>query len=249
MKYVFLILIPVMIMGCRGEKAQADLSAQEIVDRAIEVAGGDRYRESAIQFAFRDRDYVSFRENGKRVLRRITTTDTAVITDSKIGNAFQRLVNDTLQILPDTTSNRLANSVNSVHYFAYLPYGLNDRAVNKELLGRVKLEDSMYYKIRVTFDQEGGGEDFEDVFIYWFHTETFRPDYLAYEYHTDGGGQRFRVAYNDRSVGGIRFQDYRNYKPLVAAPIAAIDSLYTAGKLELLSVIELEDVRVDPDTF
>lgn len=238
-----------MILGCRQEKAPADLTAQEVVDRAIEVAGGDRYRESTIQFAFRDRDYISFRENGKRVLRRITTTDTAVITDSKLGDEFQRLVNDTLRILPDTTSNRLANSVNSVHYFAYLPYGLNGGAVNKELLGKVRLDDSEYYKIRVTFDQEGGGEDFEDIFIYWFHTETFRPDYLAYEYHTDGGGQRFRVAYNDRSVGGIRFQDYRNYKPLVAAPISAIDSLYTSGDLELLSVIELKDVRVDPDNF
>lgn len=246
MKHVIWIFLPVLIMGCREEKPAADLTAQEIVDRAIEVAGGDRYRERTVHFGFRDRDYVSFRENGKRVLRRITTTDTAVITDSKIGDAFQRLVNDTLQILPDTTSNRLANSVNSVHYFAYLPYGLNGRAVNKELLGKVRLEDAEYYKIRVTFDREGGGTDFEDIFIYWFNTETFRPDFLAYEYHTDGGGQRFRVAYNDRSVGGIRFQDYRNYKPLVAAPLRAIDSLYTNGKLELLSVIELEDVRVDP---
>ncbi|MBC2840748.1 DUF6503 family protein [Robiginitalea sp. SC105] len=249
MKYLFLLLLPALITGCREDKKPAALTAQEIVDRAIEVSGGSRYVESTIQFGFRDRNYVAFRENGREVLRRITTTDTAVITDSKIGNEFERLVNDSPVVLADTTANKLANSVNSVHYFAFLPHGLNDRAVNKELVGVVPLEGSEYYKIRVTFDQEGGGKDYEDVFLYWFNTETFRPDYLAYEYHTDGGGQRFRVAYNDREVGGIRFQDYRNYKPAAKIPLPTIDSLYAAGELEELSVIELTNIEVSPGNY
>lgn len=86
------------------------------------------------------------------------------------------------------------NSVNSVHYFAYLPQGLNDKAVQKELLGEVVLKGEPYYKVRVTFAQEGGGNDYEDVFIYWFHKQKFTMDYLAYEFHVDGGGMRFREA-------------------------------------------------------
>ena len=49
--------------------------------------------------------------------------------------------------------------------------------------------------------------------MYWFNKETFKPDYLAYDFHTDGGGVRFRKAYNERYVDGIRFVDYENYKP------------------------------------
>ena len=114
--------------------------------------------------------------------------------------------------LKDSIANVYANSVNSVHYFANLPYGLNDPAVNKEFLGEVAIKDKEYYKIKVTFDQKGGGKDYEDIYLYWFNKETFKPDYLAYKFYVDGGGIRFRVAYNERYLGGIRFVDYENYE-------------------------------------
>lgn len=248
MKYLLLILLPALMIACRDEK-EPSLTAQEIVDRAIVVAGGEHIEKSTIRFVFRDREYVRFRKDGQRILQRITPTDTARVTDTKAGDDFERKVDGSLIPLPDSTSHKLANSVNSVHYFAYLPNGLNDRAVNKELLGRTRIGEADYYKIRVTFDREGGGDDYQDVFVYWFNAKTFRPDYLAYTYHTDGGGQRFRVAYNDREVGGLRFQDYRNYKPSREVEVTTLDSLYAAGELELLSDIELEDIRVIPGNY
>ena len=68
-------------------------------------------------------------------------------------------------MLADSTRSKLSNAVNSVHYFAYLPYGLNGSAVHKELLGTTTLKNKEYYKIRVTFSEAGGGEDYEDVFM------------------------------------------------------------------------------------
>lgn len=249
MKYLTAMLAIIALLSCR-EAREPSLSAAEIVDRAIEVAGGDRYRTSHIEFNFRGRRYLSFREGGKRILKRLTPTDSALIEDTRIGeDVFERRIGDSLVVLPDSLSRMYSNSVNSVHYFAYLPYGLDGQAVHKELLGKVSLGDREYYKIRVTFSEQGGGEDFEDVFVYWFNTETFRPDFLAYLYHTDGGGLRFREAYNDREVGGIRFSDYRNYKPREAVPVTALDSLFVHGGLEELSVIELEDLQVSPGNY
>ena len=60
---------------------------------------------------------------------------------------------------------------------------------------------------------------------------------------------RFREAYNERRVGGIRFVDYRNFKYEGPLPVTSLDSLYMAGHLEALSEIELEDIEVIPDSY
>jgi hypothetical protein len=189
------------------------------------------------------------RDDNVKVLKRITKSDSADIIDAKRPNGFQRFISDSLVNLPDSLARKYGNSVNSVHYFAYLPYGLNDVAVNKKLLGEGEIGNEAYYKVQITFDKEGGGDDFDDVYIYWFNKKTLKPDYLAYEFHIDGGGMRFREAYNERFINGIRFVDYNNYKPKEEILLPAMDSLFEAGQLELLSKIELEEIRVTPDSY
>jgi hypothetical protein len=71
-------------------------------------------------------------------------------------------------------------------------------------------------------------------------------DYLAYSYHTDGGGVRFRKAIKKHEIGGLILQDYENYKPAdESAPVEEMEALYKAGKLQLLSEILLENVVVE----
>lgn len=248
MKRIVQFFVFLLILSCGEDKANTT-KAQQIVDQAIKAAGGERYLNSRISFTFRDRAYIYYREAGQRVLKRITAKDSTLIEDIKIGNSFERKIDGRLQELADTSRVKFSEAVNSVHYFAYLPYGLNDAAVNKKYLGRVSLKGSDYHKIEITFDQEGGGTDFEDVFVYWFNTETFYPDYLAYEYHTSGGGIRFREAFNGRKVGGIRFADYRNFKYEGFRPVSALDRLYEKGELKLHSQIELENLEVTPDNY
>jgi hypothetical protein len=248
MKKILGICLLLILTGCK-ERSAPDVDAQRIVDLAIEASGGERYQYSHIKFTFRDRKYSAYRENGQRVLKRVTETDTARIEDVISGSSFTRTVDGVMQQLADTTVQKLSEAVNSVHYFAALPRGLNDAAVNKTYLGLATIGDSQYHKIKVTFDQEGGGTDFEDIFVYWFSTETYLPDFLAYEYHTNGGGMRFREAYNQRMVGGIRFVDYRNFKYEGKLPVTSLDRLYTEGELELLSLVELKDIEVIPDSY
>lgn len=245
---ILFILLITSVFGCAGKK-ESFPDPQIIVDKSIEASGGDRYRTSEISFTFREREYRRYQKAGKRVLLRLTETDTARIEDLLSGSSFERRIDGNIQSLPDSTRLSFAESVNSVHYFAYLPNGLNDAAVNKTYLGLEKLGGADYHKIQVTFDQEGGGTDFEDVFVYWFNAQTFHPDYLAYEYHTNGGGKRFRVAFNERKVGGIRFVDYRNYKYSGTLPVSELDSLFLRDELEFLSLIELEKITVTPRNY
>ncbi|MEY8022046.1 DUF6503 family protein [Muriicola sp. SD30] len=239
--------IVLLYSSCKNTDKSA--TAQEIIDKAIQVAGGELYEQSEFTFRFRDVEYVLERKTGKKVMKRIRQTDSGLLTDIRTGNDFSRLLDGKTISVSDSMANVYSNSINSVHYFAYLPYGLNDPAVNKEWIGEKQIGDKMYHKIRVTFDQKGGGEDFDDVYLYWIDKETFTPDYLAYEFHVDGGGLRFREAYNERYVNAIRFVDYRNYKPKGNADIMELDDLFAKDQLELLSDIKLEDVRVSRDNY
>ena len=201
-----MIIILFGMISCKQKEA-TKISAQDIVDKSIAVSGGDRYKTSDISFDFRDRKYILQRIDGKKILKRIKKNDTLDIVDVKTAQGFERYVDGKLAQIPDSLANSYANSVNSVHYFAYLPYGLNDQAVIKEYLDEVVIKDKKYHKIKVTFKQENGGDDFDDVYIYWFNAKTFKPDYLAYEFHVNDGGLRFREAFNERTVNGIRFVD------------------------------------------
>jgi len=98
----------------------------------------------------------------------------------------------------------------------------------------------------VTVSQEGGGEDYEDVFMYWIEAETFKAYYIAYSYiEDDGVGIRFREAYNERFINGLLFVDYNNYKSEDATmDLLGLDKAFESGSLNLLSKIELENIEV-----
>ncbi len=250
-KRIALSCFVIFCLSCKQKQEPgkiAEVSVQQIVDSAIASAGGKEYDKKEICFDFRGKEYFSLRDSWKYELHRTAIDSLGVsTTDVLSNNGFKRFVEDSLISVPDSMALRYGNSVNSVHYFAYLPYGLNDKAVNKELLGEVTLKGVPYYKVKVSFNETGGGTDFEDVFIYWISKENYEVDYLAYEYHVNGGGMRFREAYNHRIVNGIRFVDYKNFKPKSKeASLYQLDTLFEEGQLELLSKIELENIYVQP---
>jgi len=243
MRIIYILFFLVTLTSCKKE---IPLPAQDIVDKTIEVSGGEKYLNAEIDFDFRDKHYRSVREGGKFQYERQFQDSIGIIKDVLNNDGFQRFVNDTLTKIPDTMAVKYTSSVNSVHYFALLPYGLNDAAVNKSSLGEVSIKDKLYHKIKVTFNQEGGGEDYEDVFIYWIEAETFKADYIAYSYiEDDGVGIRFREAYNERFINGLRFVDYNNYKSEDATmDLLGLDKAFETGSLKLLSKIELENITV-----
>ena len=234
-------------IACK-QKNDLENKAEAIINKSIEVSGGDRIHNSTILFQFRDKSYKASRDNGLFVLERRFQDSAKVITDRLSNSGFRRYINGQLQNIHDSIASKYSNSINSVHYFSVLPYGLNDAAVNKKYLGHATVKGKEYHKIKITFDEVGGGEDFEDVFIYWVGKESNKVDYLAYSFHVNGGGMRFRKAFNERYINGIRFVDYENYKPInIGANLLELDKLFEQNKLELLSRIELKNVEVKVD--
>ena len=252
MKKVILLFTFLSMIACKDSKEKKDvnsnknkLTAQQIIDKAIENTCHGNCDHAEITFTFRDKTYKSKRLNGVYQLERVTNDSLGVIRDELSNTGFTRSVNDVELILADTTALKLSNSVNSVHYFAQLPYGLNAQAVQKDLIGKDTIKGEPYYEVKVTFKEKGGGTDHDDEFMYWVHQENFTVDYLAYRYAVNEGGIRFREAYNPRVVEGIRFVDYNNYKTdNLKIPLSELDSLLESNTLVLLSKIETENVSV-----
>jgi len=247
MKYLSIILILIIVLSCKSETEVGGLSADAIISKSIEVSGGELYNTSDIIFDFRNIKYRAQRNNLDFSLGRVIVKEDDSIFDLLGNDGFERFINEKPIKLEDSMVKKYTASVNSVHYFSVLPYGLNDKSVNKTLLGEEKIKTKDYSKIKVTFNQDGGGEDYEDVFVYWINKASFKVEYLAYSYSEDDGtGMRFREAYNERYVNGLRFVDYNNYKAEDASiPLIDLGKAFEKNQLNLLSKIELENIKVD----
>lgn len=222
--------------------------AQKIVDSAIEAHGADAFEDSRIEFDFRERHYTIYKTATAFEYIREFTDSTGSVKDVLNNSGFVRTVNGVkIDTLTEERIGAFSRSVNSVAYFAFLPYGLNDEAAVKAFLGETELKGKKYNLVKVTFVQQGGGEHYEDEFLYWFGKEDSLMDYMAYSYHTDGGGVRMREVSGVLEVGGIRFQNYLNLKTEDKnTPVEAMQDLYNSGKLEKLSEINLENIQVEP---
>ncbi|MFD3002477.1 DUF6503 family protein [Pontibacter toksunensis] len=244
-KYTVLLFLALFSLGC-AEKEKPKVQA--IVDAAIAAHGGKHLDQGIVTFTLRDRQYRALRDNGAYVYSRTFTDDSTGqrIHDVLSNSGFKRTADDKPVELPQERQEAFSASVNSVIYFALLPYFLNDAAVQKKYLGEATIKGEPYHEVQVTFAAEGGGEDHEDVYVYWIHQQRNTMDYLAYNFKEEDGsiGTRFREATNVREVSGVRFQDYINYTSKEDFPLENYDRAFEAGKLEKVSDINLEDVKV-----
>jgi len=251
-KHLVLIGLLFVIFSCNRKQKESNKQlvkiektvskADQIINAAINAHGGDLYEEASYSFIFRTKEY-SFKNEKENYKYEVNKGHNGKIIKDMLNNtAFTRFVDGKKSSLSKEMKARYAASLNSVIYFALLPYKLNDLAVNKTYEGISTIKGQDYDVVKVTFNQEGGGEDFNDQFYYWIHTKTKTMDYLAYNYNENEAGVRFRSAYNVRTVEGIRFQDYINYKATVGTPLKNLPALYEKGDLVELSRIEIENI-------
>ncbi|MFT6880815.1 MAG: hypothetical protein ACI8UX_002214 [Psychromonas sp.] len=239
MNKFFLLLL--VITSCQSKD-------QHYVDRAVLAHGGESYASLHAAFTFRGLDY-DLQRNHDNIVYKRTQKDSLgnVITDVLTNNGFKRLINNEMTVVPDSIAHKYENSINSVAYFFLLPNGLNDDAVNKAYEKEIDIKGQKYHQIKVWFDQEGGGEDHQDIYKFWLNDSTQRLDYLAYSYETDGGGVRLRKAYNGQKIGNFYFQDYNNYGIEDGSyPLDSLIVRFEEGTLPFLSKIENENIHLIP---
>jgi hypothetical protein len=235
------ILFSILILSLAACQDNTD-KARKIVEKSIEVHGGKKYNNFIAEFDFRKFHIKLMQNEGKFQYERISKDSTKNdIWDIVNNEGFLRIINGNQVQLSENDVTKYTNAVNSVAYFVLLPYKLQDKAVNLEYIGETTLENKKYDKIKVWFDKEGGGKDFEDIYCYWFNKESHTLDYIAYA----NGGPRFRRVKNRQTIGGIVFQDYENYAITdTTINTSDYDKAFIAGKDSLLSIIEQKNIVV-----
>lgn len=239
MKYTF--LLSILFIGCTNIKNDP----QKIIDQSLNASGSNILKSAVVEFKFRGREYGLKYDNGKfEMIRLWGDSIKGVFRDVVSNSGFQREINGTPVIVPDSMASKYTNSINSVIYYALLPFRLNDQAVIKKYLGSESIKGVEYDMIEITFKKEGGGKDYDDVYIYWVNSITKNLDYFCYSYSTDGGGIRFREAINPRILNGVRIVDYNNFEVSKETPLDKCAQMFEANELQKISVIELQNVMI-----
>ena len=230
------------IVACSQPKA---ITSDQIIEQSMSAYGWNQ-REFSITFDFRDYQYKLIRKPSFYSYQRSKVNEGISILDVMTSkNRLQRFRDSRSIRLNDSIINLYSNSLNSVMYFFQLPRPLKDDAVISELIGTTIILEKKYWTLKVLFNQAEGGKDFKDEYRYWIDQENSQITYLAYNYLTEGGGTRFRIAKNIRKHKGFLFQDYINFKP--EYKFTSLDSLpilFEKGNLIEVSKIENKNIKV-----
>lgn len=218
--------------------------SDSIISKAIEVYGMQNLDKANLEFTFREYYYTANLNSGEFEYTRLIVNPDSVY-DVLNNNRFERFVNGVKAEVDSLKAVAYSNSINSVWYFALLPLRLKDEAARKDYVGAIDLNNKTYHAIKVTFSEEGGGQDFDDEYMYWFEENTLKMPIFGYNYSTNGGGVRFRVLESDTLVNGVLFQDYYNLKPnSIKTPLDSLPFLWVENELDTVSVIENKSVKV-----
>jgi len=240
MKFIYYSIIIILAIAVAITSANAQVKSIDpirLLKKAVKAHGGKKYNKAHYQFQFRDKVY-RFKNSRNGYLYSVhKTQNNQAIYDQLTNGSFVRTVNGLEIPVGDKEKQGAINALNSVIYFATLPHKLLDPAVNLSYAGEANIRDTAYHMLQVTFNEVGGGVDHDDQFMYWVRKDNSRIDYLAYNYQVNGGGVRFRSAYNTRNIKGVLFQDYINYKAEVGTNLAVLPTLYEQDSLKELSKI------------
>ncbi len=224
----------------KASESEVD-SAHWVIQKSIDYHGGN-FTGKTLQFEFREKRYKGiFSKKETLMVRSFTKNDSSYVDSISNDKAIRTLQNQNVD-LSEKKNSAIVNAVNSVFYFVMLPSKLKDPAVVSEYLGIENSNTGSYHKVAVSFKQDGGGDDFQDKFMYWFDAQTFQMTFLAYSYETNGGGIRFRSVEKEHKLpSGYVLQDYVNYKTdSLGTKLEDLLTFHSSKRLKKISTIKLK---------
>ncbi|MGB0862039.1 MAG: DUF6503 family protein, partial [Saprospiraceae bacterium] len=187
MKIGLFIILGIVILttwiACSTPTPEEAILSKEakIIQATIQAHGGKNYDKAAFSFDFRNRSY-SFKNNeGLFEYTMREEKEGQITADILTNDRFERKINGEIQNLSKEDVAKYSGSLTSVIYFVLLPYKLNDPAVMLADKGQATIKGEEYDVLEIRFKEEGGGEDFHDIYYYWINQETNFVDYLAYQ--------------------------------------------------------------------
>ena len=254
--FITLLIIWLIFYACAEKEATGNtsfltsadaLSASQIIEEAIQKNGLENFDSTAVSFRFRDKWYRYQRLNGRFNYERwwVDSISGERVRDVLDNDSLVRYIDGVEIPLEAKKRTAYANSVNSVVYFAFMPWALGDPSVEADFTGIDTIKGEPFLHLTIGFIPQDG-HDHSDSYEYWLAPKDYDIRYLAYA-HPSGRAPRFREAFNSRWIEGFRVRDYRNYtvpdnKELQVNLLA---DKYEEEDLVLLSVIEHDHFQLE----
>lgn len=242
-------------------------TAREVVDHARRAHGVAVLDDACAILVFRGDTYYAARSNGGFTYRLlaaareqalVTLTNDTLVVDTLAYEAYRKgktmpfgyVFRDSVRANAASIVRAAETQLNSVIYFAFLPYNLNDPAVRLRRLDDATFDGRTHRTVEVTFAQENGGRDHDDRFVYWFDADSGLLRALAYRFHTGDGGTRFRrvsrIHQAEDRDALVRLNDYEAYTDTtIGDRIEAYPQHIGAATMQRLPDIALDSVRIN----
>ncbi|MGB5659540.1 MAG: DUF6503 family protein [Thermoanaerobaculia bacterium] len=230
-----------------AESVQVGSARLDVVDRAIEYHGGDRYLDNrtSLEVCSKSGCYeVSAAVQAGRYEYRVRGPYRGGVREALVSNdRVLHWQDDSEMYVSPEGDAALRDWAMARVYFCFLPYRLNDDSVLKEDLGPEKWSGRDLHKVKVTF-VPGTSTDAGDEFLYWFDPATGRLEQFAYSFVGSPGGLRFRKLYNFRRIGGLLFFDQENWGAAGDGLTVEMINPDFVATMEKVSTVELRNIQV-----
>lgn len=237
-----LLLVVLGLVACASERPEGEA----LLRQARKAHGADRLEHATVEFAL---DGARFRveRDGERFAYARTWADRSglVFRDVLTAEGLERTIDGRAVGLGEAARREAATALRAAVYLALLPFSLDGAAEEALVLTPDTLSGQAYERVALPLDRAAPGLDERGRLVLWIHPERHTVDYLAYRYAADGGGARFRAAYEPRTVEGVRFANHYEFSgDLLEVPVEGLGQFYERGELNFLGRVELDSVRV-----
>ena len=144
--HLTLLLVCLIVGACTPSN-----DPQYIVDRAIEVHGLKALDNAVIEFDYRDKHFKATRNNGMFSYERTYTDSTGDVREVLNNDEVFQEINGERVEITEKKRYSIQETNNSVVYFGFVPYFLNDPAVQKQYIGPTTIAGQPYHEIAITF--------------------------------------------------------------------------------------------------
>jgi len=239
MKRYILILLIVVFGACNTENKQTATppNAAQLLNLAVEKAGGDLLYNAEITFRHQGILYKSHRKDTVFSLQRYLP-DSLNTVDIFSNNGTVRLQKSEQVPLDSVQTKNYGAAIEKVHFWVTAPFGFLNASDSLDYRGEVVLAEKQYHKI--SHQRQNG-----DALVYWINTETLEMEYLAHRLHTDRRQLRFLEVIQPNTIEGIRFKNYRAYRPKdPKMTLTDLDQAFEAAALHRLSDVVFQNIAV-----
>jgi len=239
MKRYIIIGLLAVFASCKTDTKQAVAipDTKRLLNLSVEKAGGDLFYKAEITFRHQGIAYKSRRVDTGYSLQRFLP-DTLRTVDILSNNGMVRLQKSEQVPLDSVQKKNYGAAVEKVYFWLTAPFGFLNTSDSLDYLGEVVLAEKQYHKI--SHQRQKG-----DVLVYWINTETFAMEYLAHRLDTDRRQLRFLEVIQPNTIEGIRFKNYRAYRPKdPKTALADLDQAFEAAAMHRLSDVVFQNIAV-----